>query len=468
MRPKLIKYSFIVAFLVAFQVTFAQDTIREDTLNRFKPLNRILLIFDASQSMYGRWQSDTKFNIARNLLLRVLDSLSQMENVEMALRVFGHQHSYPPKICTDTKLEVPFGKNNVERIRNRLSVLSPKGTTPIAFSLEQSVKDFPVCENCRNIIILITDGIEECGGDPCQASRTLQKNGVVLKPFIIGIGKNYEEALNCAGTYFDAASEQAFRLALNVVVSRALNPTTAQVNLLDDYGRPSESNVNMTFYDNISGRIMYNFIHTLNFKGLPDTLIIDPLITYDIVVHTLPPIRVDSVRLNPGQHTIIPVNAPQGFLYISSSTDNYLFRDLKCIIRRKGSMETVNIQDFGQTEKYITGNYNIEVLSMPRLYVNDVKIVQSSTTTVEVPIPGIAVIQKSTRGHGGLFVEKKDGTLEWVYNFRDSQTNQESLAMLPGTYHAIFRSRNLDRSMYTVEKVFTVKSGLTTNVKMFE
>ena len=130
-------------------------------------------------------------------------------------------------------------------------------------------------------------------------------------------------------------------------------------------------------------------------------------------------------------------------------------------------METVNVQEIGQTDKYITGIYNLEILTLPRLYVDDVKVAQSQTTTVEIPVPGIAVIQKGTRGYGSLYVEK-DGKLEWIYNFRDSNTNQENLVLLPGIYHAVFRSKFLDRSMYTVNKIFEVKSGLTTNVKMYD
>ena len=264
--------------------------------------------------MYGRWQSDTKFNIASRLFANLLDSLKTLKNLEMALRVYGHQKQYPPQDCNDTRLEVPFSKDNVSRIKHVIRTLIPKGTTPIAYSLLQSVNDFPTCDNCRNVVVLITDGLEECGGDPCSVSLELQKKGIVLKPFIIGIGKNFKESFDCVGSYFDATNEKEFRSALNVVISRALNPTSVQVNLLDVYHKPIETNVNMTFYDNVSGRIKYNFIHSLNSKGLPDTLEIDPLLTYDIVVHTIPQVRKDSVRLTPGIHNVVGIDAPQGFL----------------------------------------------------------------------------------------------------------------------------------------------------------
>jgi Ca-activated chloride channel family protein len=252
---------------------------------------------------------------------------------------------------------------------------------------------------------------------------------------------------------------------LNVVVSRVLNPTTCQVNLLDANNRPTETNINMTFYDNCTGKMMYNFIHTLNSFGQPDTLIIDPLITYDIVVHTLPPVRVDSIRLNPGTHTIIPVNVPQGYLILKMNSMNANLKAIKTIVRSGGSMETINVQEIDQSERYITGTYDLEILSLPRFKAEGIKIMQSHTTTVDIPVPGIVVLQKAVRGYGSLYLEK-DGMLEWVYTFRDNDQPQESLVLMPGFYRAVFRSRYADRSMFTIERSFEVKSGLTTNVKL--
>jgi len=415
--------------------------------------------------MYGRWQTDIKYNIAKNILTKVLDSLKTMNGVEVAIRLYGHQYAYPPQVCTDSKLEVPFGKGNFDKVVAKLNSITPKGTSPIAYSLEQTVNDFPPCDNCRNIIVLITDGIEECDGDPCKASEVLQKSGIALKPFIIGIGTNFEKAFNCVGTYFDASSENQFTEAMNVVISRALNPTTAQVNLLDANGRPTETNVNMTFYDNFTGKIKYNFIHTMNYLGLPDTLTIDPLITYNIEVHTIPPVKVDSIRLNPGKHTIIPVNVPQGFLHLKMNSQSVVLRSVKTIVRRQGSMETINVQDVDIPEKYITGTYNLEILSLPRIYVNDVKITQSHTTSVDIPVPGILVVQKPIRGFGSLYLEK-DGKLEWIYNLRDNGQSQESLVLMPGYYRAVFRSKYVERSVYTIEKAFEIKSGITTNIRL--
>lgn len=451
----------LVLVVFSMHTGFSQNLKEQE---KPKPTTRILFVFDASQSMYGRWQSDTKFDLAVRLFSNLLDSLKTIPNLELALRMYGHQKQFPPQDCNDTRLEVPFAKDNINRIKHTLKTTIPKGTTPIAYALSQATKDFPPCDNCRNVVILITDGLEECGGDPCSVSLDLQKKGIVLKPFIVGIGKNFKEQFDCVGTYFDASNETEFRNALKVIISRTLNPTTVQVNLLDAYGKPTETNVNMTFYDDFSGLIKYNFIHSFNAKGLPDTLDIDPLVTYNVVVHTIPPVRKDTIRITPGKHNIVGIEAPQGYLMFKASGNSTL-KYLPCIIRKKGEFETVNVQQFDQVEKYLLGSYDVEILCLPRIMVKDVEIKQSHTTTVEMPLPGITVIQKSTNGYGSLYLEN-NGDLTWLYNLRDNQQQQETLYLQPGSYRVVFRSKYSNQSSYTTEKTFRVEPGETINIKL--
>ena len=211
-------------------------------------LTRILFIFDASNSMNGIWEAQPKINVATKLLSQALDSLRNVENLQLGLRVYGHEKNYlQGQDCDDTKLMVPLGFNTVGKIQTTLKLLKPKGTTPIAATLEKAGYDFPKCPTgeCRNVIVLITDGIEECNGDPCAVSLSLQRQNIILKPFVIGVGLdlNFRESFECMGTYYDASNEKSFTNALGIVISQALNNTTAQVNLLDVNGHPTETNV---------------------------------------------------------------------------------------------------------------------------------------------------------------------------------------------------------------------------------
>ncbi len=427
-------------------------------------MTRILFLFDASQSMFGTWESNTKFEIAKKLMEDIADSLHMLPNVETALRVYGHTKKFPPQDCDDTRLEVPFSKANGYRIKEKLATIKPSGTTPIARSLEECGKDFPEGQ-ARNIIILITDGIEECDGDPCAVSAALQKKGIFLKPFIIGLNMStdLQKQFDCVGTFYDAATENSFTTIMNVVISQALNNTTLQVNLLDQKGNPTETNVNMTFYDSFSGAIRYNFVHTMNAKGLPDTLVVDPLSKYRIVAHTVPPVEIDSVTSVPGKHTIVGIAAGQGDLLLKfEGLSDY--RSLKCIVRKSGELNTLFVQDFNTSMRYLIGKYDLEVLCLPRLYINDVDVSQSKTTTVQVPNPGIATIISNSPGYGSVYVEENN-TLKWIYNL-NTDNIRESLVMLPGKYRVIYRAKNAREAKYTIEKTFRITSGSSQTINL--
>lgn len=429
------------------------------------PTTRILIIFDASQSMLGKWQSDSKFNIARKLVYEMLDSIVDVPNTELALRLYGHQFQFPPQVCSDTKLEVPFAPNNIEKIKARLKRSSARGTTPLAYSLEQAANDFPKDNNSRNIVVLITDGIEECDGDPCAVSAMLQKKGIFLKPFIIGIGQDFDQAFHCVGTYFDATNEKDFKTALNVVISQALNSTTMQVNLLDKSGKPTETDVAMTFIDTTSGKIMYNYIHTMNSKGLPDTLVIDPLITYKIIAHTIPPVESKPIVITPGKHSIAAIDAPQGYLNIKMSGSSNASKNIKCKIFKPNACEIVNYQNIGETQKYIIGDYNIMIPTLPNIELKDVNIAQSSTTTIEIPEPGIAVIRKSFFGNG-VILHYNNNSVSKIFDLNEKQT-LETLYLQPGKYHIVFRPKSARSTIYTTDRTFIIESGKTTDVSLY-
>ena len=430
------------------------------------PNTRILFIFDASRSMKGPWEGSRKIQIARDYLIQMVDSLKDKDHLQMALRVYGHQHGVPPQNCNDTKLEVPFAEDNASKIKQTLRYLRPKGTTPIARSLAKAKNDFPASSNSRNLVILITDGKEACEGDPCAVSETLQKEGIILRPFIIGIGvdPSFHESFDCAGDFHNAPNKNRFKNNLKVVITQALNTTTAQVNLLDAAGRPTETNQAMTFYNHISGKARYNLMHTLDYKGNPDTLTLDPLVPYDLVVHTIPPVRKDSIVLSPGKHNIIGVDAPQGMLKVISPGTNQ-YRGLKFLVRRHGKSKTLNVQEFEKTQKYLTGQYDLEVLTLPRKLIQDVKIKQSHTTTVEIPKPGIVNILFPSYGHGSLLEQKKSGELKQIYDFH-SHKKRESLILQPGDYQIVFRTKSMRKSMYTITRSFHIKSGSSTTITL--
>lgn len=461
---KILKRDSVWRFLFVFHLTFL---ISHST--SAQPLNRILFIFDDSYSMYAPWNSNIKIEVAKKVMGDFLDSLKNEPNLELALRCYGHTTFFKPeRNCKDSKLEVAFApaKTNSTKIKQRIQRLEPLGTTPIAYSLGECVNDFTPCSNCRNIVILITDGIEECGGNPCQVSIDLQKKGIFIRPFVIGVGLDvkFADVFACMGKFYDVSNEANFKDVLKLVITEALSQTTVQVDLLDIQKKPSETDVDMTFYEAGTNTVKYNYLHTINHRGNPDTLVLDPAMNYDLVVHTIPPQEKKNIGIVKGRHNVIPVDAPQGYLRLElDGAINKYFPTT--IIRKNNDMKTLNVQDFGKTEKYIVGKYDLEVLTLPRIYIKDVEIKQSSTNSIKIPTSGSVLFNKPGTGFGSIYVD--DGkTVTWVCNFNTSLAN-EIIYLQPGKYKVVFRLEFSKETLKTVERNFEVKSGTPVTVKLF-
>ncbi|NLA25164.1 MAG: VWA domain-containing protein [Bacteroidales bacterium] len=429
-----------------------------------KPLTRVLFIVDASGSMLESWDGSKRYSIAKSLLIELLDSLSlvaEEQNIQFALRMFGHQYPVPPGDCTDSKLEVGFSKNNQNAIIDKLNSITPKGTTPIAYSLLQCANDFPDCEDCRNIVVLITDGIERCHGDPCAISLSLQKQGIVLKPYIIGIDlrSSHANTMECIGNYFDAKNEKQFRQALETVVADVTNLTAVQINLLDTYGNPTETNVAMSFHDNQSGNIRYTYMHTMGQNSQPDTVHLDVLSVYDLKVHTVPPVYLDTLIVEANKLNVFNVPTPQGSLKINIPGNNPDYSNIKCIISKPALPGTIFVIDSNKEQSLITGLYNLELLTIPRLYFDAVEIKQDVDRLINIAEPGKAIINFRTAAYGSLCLEKGDALLN-QYDFVPNQTNY-TLYLQPGYYRIIYRDKNKKKTMHSLDYKFRVKSGET-------
>ena len=419
--------------------------------------------------MYANWNSNIKIEVAKKVMGEFLDSLKNTPNLQLALRCYGHTTFFKPdRNCEDTKLEVPFAeaKLNAEKIKQRIKRLEPLGTTPIAYSIGQSANDFPPCGDCRNIVILITDGIEECGGNPCEVSAALQKKGIFIRPFVIGVGLDvkFADVFNCIGKYYDVSNEANFKDVLKLVITEALSQTTVEVDLLDINKMPSETDVDMTFYEAGSGKVKYNYLHTINHRGNPDTLVLDPDLKYDLTVHTIPPVEKKNISIIRGKHNIIPLDAPQGFLKLD--LDGAVSRYYPTtIVRKTGDMKTMNVQEFNKTEKYIVGKYDLEILTLPRIYLKEVEIKQSSTNLIKIPTSGAVLFNKPAAGYGSIYVD--DGkTLQWVCNFNPTLVN-EVIYLQPGKYKAEFRMQTAKETLRSVERNFEVKSGTPGTVRLY-
>jgi Mg-chelatase subunit ChlD len=182
------------------------------------------IVVDASRSMWGRMDGKPKMAVAKGILQDV--SYWFPEDLDLALRAYGSASPSDSNDCADSTLLVPFGDENREPIRQAIASLRPLGQTPIAYALNQATRDFGSLQDDR-ALVLVTDGIESCGGDPVQAARELRAQGIKVHLIGFGLGNAADEdtaslravADASGGRYVTAGSAEALKEALTQTVA---------------------------------------------------------------------------------------------------------------------------------------------------------------------------------------------------------------------------------------------------------
>ena len=140
-----------------------------------------------------------------------------------------------------------------------------------------------------------------------------------------------------------------------------------------------------------------------------------------------------------------------------------IYSRLQAVVRQKDSSQTINAQEFNTSKRYLTGTYDLEILTLPRINLRNVKIRQNHNTVIEIPNPGKLDLRLRTKVDGALYRESGGKTV-WVIDI-NSEPKKQELLLQPGNYKWIYRIAGEHRTIYTRTVDFTIKSGITTEVK---
>lgn len=176
------------------------------------------LILDASGSMKRAIGGRPMIDTAKSVLTDIVRGLPP--DMHVALRVYGHRiREGQPGACQDSELVFPFGKLDKPQLLSKIGSVRALGTTPIAYSLQQVATDMGPGEK---MVVLVTDGKEECGGDPTAVVKQLAAAGVKLKLNIVGFAladaalkaELQKLAQLTAGQFVDAKDATSLRSAI--------------------------------------------------------------------------------------------------------------------------------------------------------------------------------------------------------------------------------------------------------------
>ena len=432
---------------------------------------RLLLILDCSNSMWDHWQSGAKIKVTQQVLLSFLDSVSRQHDVDVALRVFGHLN----KNQIGTRLEVPFGEDNGYQLQSKIKTLVPNGGCTAAAALTDALADFPQGDATRNIILIVTDDMDnqETEGDEgpsaladeiCNVARQVQLSGVVVQTFVLGIGEGDFKHADCAGTFLPVRHEEEYARTLYDIFRLAGKTARVVVRLLDVQGELYETEHPMAFYDRRTGVSRMNTIYSVDSKLHVDTLFLDPLMTYDLMVFSRPPVRRDGLRFDVDCTNTVDIIADEGSLRarFGGRRPSWQQPNVDVTVRRDG--ELVSVQAMGEEFRHLSGRYDVEVGTLPTTVFREVKVVGGAMTSLEVPMPGMLVLSKPKGITTGAIFRLRDGQVEFATDLNPS-TAGERLLLQPGQYELVIHPQNATKYDKVQTRRFVIESSQTTKIQ---
>lgn len=187
--------------------------------------DRVVIVFDASGSMWAQIDGKPKLEIARESLRTVLQSVPA--DREIGFMAYGHREKGS---CEDIELIVPPQAGSAAAVSAAADSLKFIGKTPLTSAVKQAAEALKYTED-KATVILITDGLETCKGDPCALGKELRAAGVDFTVNVVGFGLTADEgkqvaclADNTGGKYIQASDEQALQDALVETIAAAPAP----------------------------------------------------------------------------------------------------------------------------------------------------------------------------------------------------------------------------------------------------
>lgn len=192
-----------------------------------------MIVFDASGSMAT---SDYTRNVPRierlkQAMARVLPEVAPVR--KLGLIVYGEAEY---NNCSAIALRMRPTSDAAEPMLRIIRSINPRGRTPLTESVEiaADVLDYTHREAT---VLLVTDGEETCGRDPCKTAAELKKSGPGLTVHVIGYRDEQSTyfAARCmadatGGQYVSASTEEELIKALRKMLGCPLLTMLPQAN----------------------------------------------------------------------------------------------------------------------------------------------------------------------------------------------------------------------------------------------
>lgn len=150
----------------------------------------VVILMDASGSMKAEIEGRTRMDLAKDAIEEFTSQLS--DDVNVALFAYGHKGAGTKGdkelSCSSIEALYPLGEYNQTAFSDAMDSFQASGWTPLAGAM-QLANDYLAEYNkdqFRNIVYIVSDGVETCDGDPIAAAKKLNDSSIEAKVNIIG------------------------------------------------------------------------------------------------------------------------------------------------------------------------------------------------------------------------------------------------------------------------------------------
>ncbi|MEM6916041.1 MAG: VWA domain-containing protein, partial [Verrucomicrobiota bacterium] len=182
--------------------------------------SKVMVVLDASGSMWGEIDGEPKIEIARETIADILSDWTDDRHI--GLMAYGHREKGS---CEDIEVLIPAAPLDRAAFLKTVNSIIPKGKTPLTDAVQQAAEELKYTEAAASVI-LVSDGEENCGKDPREVAKMLEANGIEFTAHVIGFDVTEEQQESLAaiaeetGGAFVAADDAAsLKLALTQVVA---------------------------------------------------------------------------------------------------------------------------------------------------------------------------------------------------------------------------------------------------------
>ena len=181
---------------------------------------KCIIVLDASNSMSGYRKGKLKMQIAQEVIADLVANLP--DNLDLGLVVYGHRKKSD---CDDIELMISPGPVNRSAFMRVVNGIRANGKTPLTNSLMFTAQALDYT-NGASSLILVTDGLETCAADPCEAARALEAANVKFTAHLIAfdLGAAQAQQIRCiadetGGQFLESDDAGSLLDALNMAIT---------------------------------------------------------------------------------------------------------------------------------------------------------------------------------------------------------------------------------------------------------